>query len=636
MSEQIRDKNLKTLERRFPGIRKIIEDQREKLLEKEAIQILEETAFTGEQILIAKTAKQDQKEGQRLYLAGRRNPSAHPVNQISVLGKIVPNAPIFILGIGNIHYLEELIKATDESVIILIYEPLFSVFDKQLDRIDFEEVFGRRTVAFVIEGINRDGFEGVAATMLAGDKIPLMKYFVLPNYVELCKERVNWFLNTLLQKISNYYISIGTKMFFSSYQAENFYHNVSYIRTGYKAFQLFRTIPDDIPAFIVSAGPSLNKNIKELKKAVNKAFLIAVDTAVKPLLKEGIVPDMFATLDGIKPLEVVDTEMAKTIPLLTKVTAARKVMDFHTGKKFFYDEGYTYVRKLFQMNGKTLEGFPTGGSVATQAFSLACHLGFKKIIFVGQDLAYTDNRSHADGTFQEVMPEENTEKFIRVPGNYEETVPTLENLDGYRKWFGEYIAWWQKGHHTEFINATEGGAKIEGTILMTLAEVIDQECTREVDIKACIDSLEPVFNEQEQEKISAYLQDTPNQIHAIVSLAKEGRKLYGQLDKLCKKGNPDKRAYVKILKRVKRNRKKIEENPNFELLSESMTRAEQIIRSGQYLRQNTIEDGGIELARQGKKYMELLEEYAQIIEGFTRETVGKTELSAGKAGLITE
>ena len=35
MSEQIRDKNLKTLERRFPGIRKIIEDQREKLLEKE-------------------------------------------------------------------------------------------------------------------------------------------------------------------------------------------------------------------------------------------------------------------------------------------------------------------------------------------------------------------------------------------------------------------------------------------------------------------------------------------------------------------------------------------------------------------------------------------------------------------------
>ena len=81
---------------------------------------------------------------------------------------------------------------------------------------------------------------------------------------------------------------------------------------------------------------------------------------------------------------------------------------------------------------------------------------------------------------------------------------------------------------------------------MALADVIDQECNKEVDIKACIDSLEPVFNEQEQEKIIAYFHDTPNQVHAIVTLAQEGKKLYAQLDKLCKKGNLDKRAYVKI------------------------------------------------------------------------------------------
>lgn len=626
MSEQLRSRNLKILEKRFPGIREIIKNKRKELLEKEELHITEETAFTGEKILTVR------KGNRKLYLAGRRDPAAHPVNQISVLGRIVSYAPVFMLGMGNIHYLNELEKSTDESVIILIYEPLFSVFDIQLERIDFEKIFERRTIALLVEGINDDGLEDMAAAMLQGDKIPLMKYFVLPNYVELCKEQVNHFLEILVKKSGKYYINVGTQMFFSPYQAENFYHNVDYIRTGYKAFQLFRTIPDDIPAFVVSAGPSLNKNIKELKRAKNRSFIIAVDTAVKPLLKEGILPDMFATLDGIKPLEIVETEQAKTLPLLTKVTAAHKVMDYHTGKKFFYDEGYAYVHKLFQMNGKTIEGFPTGGSVATQAFSLACHLGFRKIIFVGQDLAYTDNRSHADGTFQEVMPEENTEKFIKVPGNYEDEVPTLENLDGYRKWFGEYIEWWKKGHDTEFINATEGGARIEGTRLMTLAEVIDQECVKEVDIKACIDSLEPVFNEEEQQKILDYLQNTPNQVHAIVSLAKEGRKLYGQLDRLCRKGNLDKRAYVKILKRVKRNRKKIEENPNFELLSETMTRAEQIIRSGQYLRQNTIEDGGIELARQGKKYMELLEEYAQIIEGFTKETVGKAGLSDGKAG----
>lgn len=620
MSKERRSNNLKALEKRFPGIRKIIEEKREALLKKEGISLVEETAFNGEQILVA------QKDGRRLYLAGRRDPLAHPVNQISVLGRIFSHAPVFILGMGNMHYLEELEKAADESVMILIYEPLFSVFDRQLERIDFEKFLGKRMVAFVIEGINADGMESLTETMLLGDRIPLMKYFVLPNYVELCAEQVNWFLQLILDQTKDYYIGIGTKLSFSSYQAENFYHNVQHIRTNYKAFQLFQKMPEDIPAFVVSAGPSLNKNIKELKRAKNRSFIIAVDTAVKPLLHEGIVPDMFATLDGVKPLELVETEQARNLPLLTKVTAAHAILDYHTGKKFFYHEGYAYVSQMFEMNGKKIEGFSTGGSVATLAFSFVCHLGFRKIIFVGQDLAYTDNKSHADGTFQEVMPKEDTRKFIKVPGNYEEEVPTLSNLNQYRIWFEEYIREWKNMRKTEFINATEGGAKIEGTTLMTLAEAIDQVCTREVLPGSYIDRLEPVFTAEEQDKILAFFHDTPKQVHEIVTLAREGKKLYGQLDRLCKKGNMDKKAYIKILKRVKRNQKKIEENPNYQLLSESMAKAEQIIRSGQYLRKNTIEDGGVELARQGKIYMELLEEYAGIVEAFTKETVGKAGL----------
>ena len=52
---------------------------------------------------------------------------------------------------------------------------------------------------------------------------------------------------------------------------------------------------------LVSAGPSLNKNIMELKKAKNKAFIVATDTAVKPLLKAGIEPDLMVMVDGEKP-----------------------------------------------------------------------------------------------------------------------------------------------------------------------------------------------------------------------------------------------------------------------------------------------------------------------------------------------
>ena len=96
-----------------------------------------------------------------------------------------------------------------------------------------------------------------------------------------------------------------------------------------------------------------------------------------------------------------------------------------------------------------------------------------------------------------------------------------------------------------------------------------------------------------------------------------------QLDRLCSNKNMDKTAYLKILKRVKRNRKEIEKNPNYQLIRESMVKAEQIILSGQYLIRESIEEEGKELARQGMKYMELLEEYTRIIEGFAEETVGR-------------
>lgn len=58
----------------------------------------------------------------------------------------------------------------------------------------------------------------------------------------------------------------------------------------------------DTTGIVVAAGPSLNKNINELKKAKGKSLIIAVDTALKPLLRAGIVPDMFLLLMHKNPL----------------------------------------------------------------------------------------------------------------------------------------------------------------------------------------------------------------------------------------------------------------------------------------------------------------------------------------------
>ena len=607
------EKNLESLEKRFPGITELIKKRKERNMVQDKVEVYTEEAYTGEKIIKVTKGKRN------LYLAGKRDPIAHAINQINLLGKIVPYAPIFIIGMGNLHYLEELLKRTDDSVEVLLYEPIFSIFYKQLEITDFETLFGKRTIALVIDGINDDGIDSLLRTMLQGDKVPLLKHMILPNYEVLVSAKIKEFIEKLTNISERYQINLGTRKRFNHVMADNFYHNVRYVKTGYTAQQLDSVLPKDIPAIIVAAGPSLNKNISILKKAKNKAFIIAVDTALKPLQKAEIEPDMYAMLDGIKYLDLVETKVGREAPLLSLLTGNKQIYDYHMGKKFFVDEQYNYVYEMFSMNHKEIAGLAIGGSVATLAFSLVCHLGFKTIVFVGQDLAYTGNKSHVDGAFKEEIKEEDTTNYLWVPGNYEEKVPTLSNLNDYRRWFEDFIKSWKEHYNVRFINATEGGAKIEGTEIMTLSEVIATECVREVNISECISQLSPILDNKQQEKIESYFMNTSKRVHQIVVLAQQGYILYQKLEKLCKSGNMDKTVYVKLLKKIKKNRKEIEKNENFQLLSETMVDAEQIIRSSQYFQYDSIEEEGLELARQGKGYMKLLEDYAKILEKLAEE-----------------
>ena len=152
---------------------------------------------------------------------------------------------------------------------------------------------------------------------------------------------------------------------------------------------LYTSIPRDIPTFIVGAGPSLDKNIDELKRAKGKGFIIACDTAVRPLLAHGIVPDLYVLVDGLKPVHLIKAEGTETIPLLTSVTATYGFLDQNKAIKIFYNENELLVNKLFYQNGKSLATMPCGGSVATSAFAFAYLIGMKNIVLVGQDLALT-------------------------------------------------------------------------------------------------------------------------------------------------------------------------------------------------------------------------------------------------------
>ncbi|MEK4406549.1 6-hydroxymethylpterin diphosphokinase MptE-like protein [Sporosarcina sp. FSL K6-6792] len=213
------------------------------------------------------------------------------------------------------------------------------------------------------------------------------------------------------------------------------------------------------PMILVSAGPSLDKQLPLFKKIRDENFFIigAVGTAVKPLVKFGIIPDFFAIIDPNQATYNQLTDL--TLPYTTLYylsTAYHDTIMLHNGpRRVIWQDGYEEAEKIASVKNDPI--IQTGGSVATALLDLMVFLGGKSIALVGQDLAYTDGKSHANDTHaqKKINETRNAKKVI----NYDQTgeVYTAKNLIIYRKWFEVYAKEHQK---LQLYNCTEGGAYI--------------------------------------------------------------------------------------------------------------------------------------------------------------------------------
>ena len=77
----------------------------------------------------------------------------------------------------------------------------------------------------------------------------------------------------------------NTYDFFKEEYIINPFKNMAVMKKSYLSSELNSVIPKDIPVIIVSAGPSLDRNIDVLKQVKGHALIFAVDTAIKYLLQ---------------------------------------------------------------------------------------------------------------------------------------------------------------------------------------------------------------------------------------------------------------------------------------------------------------------------------------------------------------
>lgn len=618
MSQDIFECNLKAMEKWYPAFAE--EVLKAECVLAEDVEVIKHTSMDGELIYRIK------RNEQLLYLNGKWN-AKQPVNVwAEQLGEIHKYAPVFLLGIGSGAYFKKLIEKTDESVSVIVYEPSLKIFLETLKEIDLSEELESRPVIFSVKGLNESVFAPVLSQTLSDENMAFLKVEIHPNYEQLFLEDIVEKMKEIKKRILEITVRHNSNIQFSTYVVRNQMKNLRYICDGYHTRCLVKTVPYSGPAVLVSAGPSLNKNIEELRAAKNRAFILAVDTAVKPLIKAGIYPDAICTIDPMKPLDLLNLKESEYIPIIAPATANYELIEHQKGKKIFYNDGHIIAPRIYWCVGKSLPMVSTGGSVACSAFSLLYKLGFDTIILMGQDLAFTGNRSHADGTFKEVMPEEDTRGMLQIKGNYEDKVPTVTNLKMYLEWFEMSIKG-MKGKRKKFrvINATAGGAYIEGTELMSLKDAIDLTCGEEINFEECLEKIEPDLTQEDHVKIMEYLQAIPKELEKLKLDAKELYSVYYKINQKCSSGSVNQNVYLKLLGKIKKITKKCEGNPWYQLVSSTMALAEYIVRTESLYSLDTIEEEGKAISKQGMKFAELLQQSADIVCSFTNEILQEME-----------
>lgn len=461
----IREKNIQAIQKKNKKLY-------EKLLEIEKsyspeLEIVIEDARDGSKIVSVMDGEK------KTALNSTYRPKGEAEKFVQKYNDLVNNAMLVFLGLGNGVVIEEVLKKVHEDNILFIYEPSLDIFMKVIENFDLSEILEKEQTELFVKGLNGDQIGLYLSANLTHMNVYLTFVESLPKYKELFPHDYIELYHVYQDKKRYTYMDINTRLKVRNEFMINPIRNLEYTFHAKTAHDFKKSFSEDMPAILVSAGPSLEKNIEYLKEAKGRAFIIAVDRAAKFMLNHGIEPDMVAAIDYLKPVAFFEDERLKKIPLVMLSDFNHNVMELLDGTDYIFGStDLKLYRNYFEHFDNRIDSIPQGGSVATYAFALLQYWNLKKIIIIGQDLALAGDKHHAgEGT---IRKEDLQREIIEVEGNVEDKVYTTPDFYVYLRWFEMAVEHYYETD--QVINATEGGAKIKGMKVMSLKEALALYC----------------------------------------------------------------------------------------------------------------------------------------------------------------
>ncbi len=516
---------------------------------------------------------------------------------------------ISMYGLGNGIFARALIDKMDMNDILLIYEPSYDIFKHVIENFDITDIIEKSNVVIIVEGINSIQFHISLLSSISISNFKSQIKCIYPNYDTIFTESCVKFFKEIKNSLTTVKVNINTTMNLAEKYIDNTLKNLQFIKDSTSAVKLKEIIPKGLPAIVVAAGPSVEENIEELKKVKGKAVIFAVDRILEYLLSVGLEPDFVVTIDPMKEIRHFSLREDITVPLICYYESNYEILKRHKGKKIFCINN-EFMEEAYTQTGNISPNVMPSGSVAIVAYSACVMLGFKRVILVGQDLAFSDGASHAGGISDKrgehanVLVEGLDGNMVKSRYDWKEFVIRYQDLIAMNK-------------EVEVIDAKTRGAKINGTLVMPFSEAVKKYCNQNDEFEISSSDLQPLFNEADLKKIKNYLEFNLTQAKKV---DEKSLKAIKDCDKIIKLLKQRKNIPEDIFKSLSKINRYIEEQKIYSIIDPLIV-AKTAENLTEILLYDDNEDSDLNTFTKSKAIYKASSEAAQYVKGRLEETL---------------
>ena len=528
IGEEIREKNFSAFEKCY-GFRPQIRDDEDEIFRMDI-------ARNGEPILFIKGAGYN---GTDIRMNSEYDPTYEAMRWVEKYEFKNRRTTIALLGFGAGYHLRALMKKLRPDTMFFIFEPQESLFSFVCRYVDITDLINNDRVKLFVNADQRGLFVNEAikdvVTFNAETEGISTPFYASDDEFDACCDA----LSGIMSGQRNYQKARGRASLRCRLYAWNHMREASVLKS------LREALPKGIPAVIVSAGPSLNKNVDVLKKIKGHAFIMSSDRALNVLDEHGIEPDVVLSAEPVKDPSFLKYKVAEKISLLCSMQTNYESQKLFKGRCIYFHALY-YEGELFGEKVEAdLEAVDLGGNVSGACFVACEKLGIDTIILIGQDMAYLDGKHHADES-DSGGDDARKLKTIELPGVDGGVVQSCGMWREFRDFFERRI---KLNPKLRVIDATEGGALIRGSEVKTLDEVATELSSKNYDVSEAIKNLPKAQSEEEYQEMINKLHSWCDDLDMIKNNANEITTICEQLLKVCKYQNiSDKKNNNKLAK----------------------------------------------------------------------------------------